>query len=49
MAFLSKLFLDHKSLIDDMSIFLFYVLCEIHDNEYHIAGYFSKVLVILVR
>jgi len=25
-----------------MSIFLFYVLCEIEDNEYHITGYFSK-------
>lgn len=26
----------------DTTIFLFYVLCEIQDNEYHIAGYFSK-------
>ena len=26
-----------------MSIFLFYILCEIVDNEYHIAAYFSKV------
>jgi GNAT superfamily N-acetyltransferase len=25
-----------------MSIFLFYILCEIEDNEYHITGYFSK-------
>ncbi len=32
-----------------MSIFLFYVLCEIQKNEYHIAGYFSKVIVILLR
>lgn len=25
-----------------MGIFLFYILCEIEDNEYHITGYFSK-------
>lgn len=25
-----------------MSIFLFYILCEIKDNEYHMTGYFSK-------
>jgi hypothetical protein len=43
LAFLSKLFLDHKNLHEDMSIFLFYILCEIENNEYHIAGYFSKV------
>ena len=43
LAFLSKLFLDHKNLHEDMSIFLFYILCEIKDQEYHFAGYFSKV------
>lgn len=26
-----------------MSIFRFYVLCEIRDNSFHIVGYFSKV------
>jgi len=29
LAFMSKLFLDHKNLHYDMSIFLFYILCEI--------------------
>lgn len=43
LAFLSKLFLDHKTLDYDMSPFHFYVLCEIVDNAYHITGYFSKV------
>lgn len=42
LGFLSKLFLDHKNLEWDMTIFLFYILCEIEDNEYHITGYFSK-------
>lgn len=43
LGLLSKLFLDHKNLEWDMSIFLFYILCEIKDNEYHMTGYFSKV------
>lgn len=42
LGFLSKLFLDHKNLEWDMSIFLFYILCEIEDGEHHITGYFSK-------
>jgi len=42
LAYLSKLFLDHKTLVLDMTPFLFYVLCEIYDNQYHLTGYFSK-------
>ena len=26
-----------------MTPFMFYVLCEIYDDQYHITGYFSKV------
>lgn len=42
LAYISKLFLDHKTLEYDMTPFMFYVLCEIYDNQYHITGYFSK-------
>lgn len=44
LAYISKLFLDHKTLEYDMTPFMFYVLCEIYDDQYHITGYFSKVL-----
>jgi hypothetical protein len=43
LSFLSKLFLDHKNIEYDTSVFLYYVLCEIINEEYHLAGYFSKV------
>ena len=42
LALLSKLFLDHKSLIYDVDAFLFYVLCKKEDNGWKIVGYFSK-------
>jgi histone acetyltransferase HTATIP/histone acetyltransferase MYST1 len=44
LSFLSKLFLDHKNIEYDTTVFLYYVLCEIVADEYHLAGYFSKVL-----
>ena len=44
LSFLSKLFLDHKNIELNTTVFLYYVLCEItQDQEYHLAGYFSKV------
>ncbi|GMH38666.1 hypothetical protein BSKO_06550 [Bryopsis sp. KO-2023] len=42
LCLLSKLFLDHKTLYYDVDPFLFYVLCEKHDDGSHIVGYFSK-------
>ncbi|KEP64143.1 UNVERIFIED_CONTAM: histone lysine acetyltransferase MYST-A [Hammondia hammondi] len=42
LCFLSKLFLDHKTLRHPVSLFLFYVMTEIDDKGYHITGYFSK-------
>lgn len=42
LCYLSKLYLDHKNLYWDMTPFLFFVLCEFDDKEYHITGYFSK-------
>lgn len=48
-ALLSKLFLDHKSLIYDVDAFLFYVLCKkvyLDENKeiftWNMVGYFSK-------
>lgn len=43
LSYLSKLFLDHKNIEYDTTVFLYYVLCEIVDDEYHLTGYFSKV------
>ncbi|KAL6120925.1 hypothetical protein NUSPORA_02255 [Nucleospora cyclopteri] len=42
LALLSKLFLDHKSLVYDVDAFLFYVLCRKENDVYKIVGYFSK-------
>lgn len=44
LCLLSKLFLDHKTLYYDVDPFLFYVLCEVDDQDdlHHIVGYFSK-------
>jgi histone acetyltransferase MYST1 len=44
LCYLSKLFLDHKTLEYDCSPFLFYILCEINEvtGFYHMVGYFSK-------
>ena len=38
LAYLAKLFLDHKSLYSDVEIFLFYVLCEVDERGAHIVG-----------
>jgi len=42
LCYLSKLFLDHKTLYYDVDLFLFYVVCEHDERGYHIVGYFSK-------
>ncbi|KAL4506495.1 hypothetical protein ABPG72_000066 [Tetrahymena utriculariae] len=42
LAYLAKLFLDHKTLWRDMDPFIFYVLCENDEEGSHIVGYFSK-------
>ncbi|SBT35165.1 histone acetyltransferase, putative (MYST) [Plasmodium ovale wallikeri] len=42
LCFLSKLFLDHKTLKHRVNLFLFYVITEFDDYGYHITGYFSK-------
>ena len=42
LAYLSKLFLDHKYIYYSMNIFNFYILTEKDDLGYHFVGYFSK-------
>ncbi|KAK2195790.1 bifunctional Acyl-CoA N-acyltransferase/Chromo-like domain superfamily/Histone acetyltransferase domain [Babesia duncani] len=42
LCYLSKLFLDHKSLRHTVNLFIFYIMTEIDDSGYHITGYFSK-------
>lgn len=42
LCYLSKLFLDHKTLQFDVHPFLFYVLTECDASGCHIVGYFSK-------
>ncbi|CAG9476771.1 unnamed protein product [Plasmodium vivax] len=42
LCFLSKLFLDHKTLKHRVNLFLFYVITEFDMYGYHITGYFSK-------
>lgn len=42
LCFLSKLFLDHKTLRHPVNLFLFYILSEMAEDGFHIVGYFSK-------
>lgn len=42
LSLLSKLFLDHKTLFYDVDPFMFYILCRLEKDGYHIVGYFSK-------
>ena len=42
LSYLSKLFLDHKTLAYDVEPFLFYILTEYDKYGYHFVGYFSK-------
>eukprot|EP00918_Siedleckia_nematoides_P072423 GHVU01158107.1.p1 GENE.GHVU01158107.1~~GHVU01158107.1.p1 ORF type:complete len:465 (-),score=114.32 GHVU01158107.1:1308-2702(-) len=42
LCYISKLFLDHKTLRHPVHLFLFYVMTEIHAEGYKIVGYFSK-------
>lgn len=38
LCLLSKLFLDHKTLYYDVDPFLFYVLCEVDSDGYHMVS-----------
>jgi len=42
LSYIAKLFLDHKTLHEDCSIFLYYVLCEVTERGCIPVGYFSK-------
>ena len=42
LCYLSKLFLDHKTVAWDVEPFLFYILCEYDIYGFHFVGYFSK-------
>eukprot|EP01069_Polyplicarium_translucidae_P003407 Polyplicarium_translucidae@DN2300_c0_g1_i1.p2 len=42
LCYVSKLFLDHKTLKHPVHLFLFYALTEITEYGYHCVGYFSK-------
>lgn len=42
LCLLAKLFIDHKTLYYDVEPFLFYLLCEVDKQGYHVVGYFSK-------
>eukprot|EP00456_Euglypha_rotunda_P020041 TRINITY_DN17629_c0_g1_i3.p1 TRINITY_DN17629_c0_g1~~TRINITY_DN17629_c0_g1_i3.p1 ORF type:complete len:306 (-),score=32.10 TRINITY_DN17629_c0_g1_i3:11-928(-) len=42
LCLLAKLFIDHKTLYWDVEPFLFYVMCCLDKEGYHIVGYFSK-------
>ncbi|PIA47946.1 hypothetical protein AQUCO_01400504v1 [Aquilegia coerulea] len=42
LCYMAKFFLDHKTLLDDVDYFLFYVLCECDDDGCHMVAYFSK-------
>jgi len=42
LCYLAKLFLDHKTLYYDVDLFLFYILCVVDEQGYHLVGYFSK-------
>jgi histone acetyltransferase MYST1 len=42
LCYISKLFLDHKTLYWDTEPFLFYILTEVDEVGCHLVGYFSK-------
>lgn len=42
LCLLSKLFLDHKTLYYDVDPFLFYVLCEVDSDGYHMVSAFWR-------
>ncbi|GIQ86114.1 hypothetical protein KIPB_007903, partial [Kipferlia bialata] len=54
LCMLAKLFLDHKELVFDVDLFLFYPLCQVSDDGYHLVGRvmvlidFSYMLVVLI-
>jgi hypothetical protein len=45
LCLLSKLFLDHKTLYYDVDPFLFYVLCEVDSDGYHMVRPLAKAYV----
>lgn len=42
LSYVSKMFLDHKTLWYDTDVFLYYVMTELDEYGYHVVGYFSK-------
>lgn len=42
LAYLAKMFLDHKTLFYDVNLFFFYVMTELDEYGYHVVGYYSK-------
>lgn len=42
LTYISRMFLEHKNLVDYIAVFFFYVLCEVKEDGYHVVGYFSK-------
>ena len=42
LSYFAKLFLDHKTLFEDVDVFLYYVLCTYDERGFHPVGYFSK-------
>ena len=42
LSYISRMFLDHKNLYNSIEAFLFYILCEVREDGFHIVGYFSK-------
>lgn len=43
LSWVAKLFLDHKTLFWDVSVFFYYILCIDKVDSVHVVGYFSKV------
>jgi histone acetyltransferase MYST1 len=42
LCYIAKMFLDHKTLEFDCTVFLYYVVCEVTERGSVIVGYFSK-------
>lgn len=42
LSLISRMFLEHKNVCESIEPFLFYVLCEVKPDGFHLVGYFSK-------
>jgi hypothetical protein len=42
LSYISRMYLDHKNIYNSIESFLFYILCEIKEDSFHLVGYFSK-------